>query len=1099
MTAQLVLLALSVPVAAQIPAEVSAILNESCVACHNDKLQSGKLRLDSPEAILAGGASGATVVAGASAQSPLYTRVVATDTARRMPPAGERVADAKAAILKAWIDGGAAGLPQLSSLAPADVDFSRDVEPVLKQNCYGCHAGAKPRSQLRLDRKSAALRGGIGGVAIVPGKADASRLIARVEGRGGEQRMPLGRPPLSLKEVAVLRSWIDKGAVWPAAAAGAEDDVIEKHWSYRKPVKPAVPGTGSHPIDAFLAARLAKEGLKMSPEASRETLLRRVTLDLTGLPPTTAELDAFVADTQPGAYERAVDRLLASPAYGERWARPWLDAARYADTNGFEKDLRRTMWKYRDWVIDALNRDMPFDQFTVEQIAGDLLPNPTPQQRVATGFHRNSMLNTEGGVDEDEAQFEVLLDRVNTTAAVWLGSTLGCTQCHNHKYDPFTQKEYYQMMAFFNHTKKAKEVNGEGFIYREPSLDLATPEQEQKRAGLKARIDELDAKLKTQTPSLDRELAKWEAEVAKADRSWKTIAVKEAKAAAGAVLSLQPDGSLLASGPNAQRETFTITGTLPKGKLTAIRLEALPDASLPRGGPGRDVYGNFIISSIELMVDGQPVTLSRLLSDDGRVNDMRRQQVWSIDASREDKRLARQLVLVLAKPLMLKQSAAFQARIAQNSEFLGQAMGRFRLSATAIDDPSLSVKPRASHRPILAQATKDREKKDQDRLAEYFRGIAPSLASARDELKSVKSELDKLGIASAMVMEEVAEGEPSDFLRERGGFSAKAEKVRADTPATLHAFPSGAPRNRLGLAQWLVSRDNPLTPRVIVNRIWEQYFGRGIVETVEDFGTQGAAPSHPELLDWLAVEFMDSGWSMKKLHRLIVTSAAYKQTSRVTPELLKADPYNRLLARGPRFRMEAEMIRDSGLAASGLLAAKVGGPSVFPPQPPGVWDIPYNDDKWETSKGDDRYRRGLYTFVRRSAMYPAMLNFDAVSREVCVVRRARTSTPLQALTTLNDEAFFEMAQALARRLLKEAPQNDRARVDLGYRLVAARKAKPNELDSTLGWLDGEKKYFAAHPEEAAKLAPQAANPAEQAAYTMLANVLLNLDEALTKE
>jgi hypothetical protein len=535
-----------------------------------------------------------------------------------------------------------------------------------------------------------------------------------------------------------------------------------------------------------------------------------------------------------------------------------------------------------------------------------------------------------------------------------------------------------------------------------------------------------------------------------------------------------------------------------KGRLTALRLEMLPHSSLPRTGPGRDVYGNFILSAMEVTVDGERVEFSRALADDGRLNDERRRQLWSVDAAREDTRLARQLVLVLKTPRKVRGGAAVAVRMISNSDFLCQAPGRFRLSAGSSPDPSLSVKPRWMHRPILAKPQGQRSEEERKRLAEYFRGIAPSLAASREELRTRKNELEKLGIVTALVMRE-SPGEAVDHVRTRGGFAAKAEEVRAGTPAALNPFPADAPRNRLGLARWLVSRDNPLTARVTVNRIWEQYFGRGIVETVEDFGTQGAAPTHPALLDWLAAEFMDSGWSMKKLHRQIVTSRTYRQTSRLTPPLLQKDPYNRLLARGPRMRLEAEMIRDAGLASSGLLAAKVGGPSVFPPQPPGVWDIPYNDDKWETSTGDDRYRRALYTFTRRSAMYPAMLNFDATSREVCSVRRVRTSTPLQALTTLNDEAFFEMAQALAARMLKEAPAADRARVDLGYRLVTARLARPNELDSTLGWLHREKQYFAAHLEEAARLAPRGTSPAEGAAYTMLANILLNLDEALHKE
>lgn len=1095
--------ALSLSAASAIAQEAALqILRESCAPCHNDKMQSAKLRLDSLDAIAAGGDHGPVVMPGNSAASALIIRAIATDNALRMPPAGERLSNDKVATLRAWIDAGAPGLPKLAS-AVGEVDYGKDVEPVLKKNCYSCHAGAQPKSQLRLDKKPTAMRGGVGGVAIVPGNAESSRLIARVEGRGGEPRMPLASTALSAREIAILRTWIDKGAVWPSNDTESADQLLQKHWSYRRVERPAIPAVSSataNAIDNFIVARLDADKLKPSAPASRERLLRRVSLDLTGLPPTPAEVAAFVADQRPDAYDRVVDRLLASPAYGERWARPWLDAARYADTNGFEKDLRRSVWKYRDWVINALNRDLPFNQFTIEQLAGDLLPNPTIEQRIATGFHRNTMYNEEGGVDKDEAQFEVLVDRVNTTATVWLGSTIGCSQCHNHKYDPFMQREYYQLMAFFSNGKKIEEEYGDTSVkYREPTLDLATPDQEAKRNEIKARIAELESRLKTQTPALDKEQADWEREIGRTDKTWRVADVTAALAANGSTLTKQGPGTLLASGPNPIRETYTVDFKSGLERVGALRIEVLPHESLPRGGPGRDVYGNFIVSTIEAELDGKPVEFVRALADDGRLNDTRRRQIWSIDASRDEKRLPRQIVLVLKSPLKLKRDQVLRLKIAQNSDFLGQSIGHFRVSSSDAKDPAMTVKPRAAHRPILAKAVAQRTADEKKRLSDYFRSTAPSLAASRDELREQKNALDKLGIVTALVMEEANAEHPSDYVRTRGGFSAKADKVMAGVPAALGSLAPGEPVNRLTLARWLVSRDNPLTARVFVNRVWEQYFGRGIVETTEDFGAQGARPTHPELLDWLAAEFMESGWSMKKLHRTIVMSSTYRQTSQVTPELLRVDPYNRLYARGPRFRLEAEMIRDLGLAASGLLSAKLGGPSVFPPQPPGVWDLPYNDDKWEVSTGEDRYRRGLYTFVRRSAMYPSMLNFDATSREVCNVRRIRTATPLQALTTLNDEAFFEMAKALGTRIAKEGGTSDRSRVDFGYRLVTARAARGNELDRALTWLDRERKYFAANPAEASKLAAGASNASEQAAWTMFANVLLNLDEALNKE
>lgn len=1078
---------------------VLKILADHCAMCHTGATAQGKLRVDSFANLAQGGGSGAAVVPGNAAASPLYSRLIATGP-HRMPP-GAPLPAAQIATLKAWIDSGATGLPRAE--APAKVDFATHVEPILKKNCFACHSGAQPKSQLRLDAKAAALRGGLSGPVIIPGDAAKSRLIHRVEGAHGEQRMPLKADPLKPVEIAVLKKWIDTGAVWPGPARADADTAIQKHWSYRPPVRPVLPsvrGATRNPIDAFLLARLEKQALTFSPEASRETLIRRLSFDLTGLPPSPAEVQSFVADSRPDAYEQLVERLLASPHYGERWARPWLDLARYADTNGYEKDRRRTMWKYRDWVIDAFNRDLGFDQFTIEQIAGDMLPEPTTAQRIATGFHRNTMYNEEGGVDKEEAHFEVLVDRVNTTATVWLGSTMGCTQCHNHKYDPFTQRDYYSMMAFFsNASKSTLEYGDTSTKFVEPTLDLATPAQETQRKALRAEIDRIDAKLKQQTPELDREQAEWENRIRAASAEWSPLAPRELSAQAGTQLTAAADGVITATGENPQRETYRIaTALAAPRRLTALRLEALPDPKLPRGGPGRDAYGNFIISDVTLTIDGRAVEFKRVLADNGRTDDPKaNKQLWTVDASKEDTRLARQLVLVLAQPLDLAANSKLEIRLRQDSDFLGQSVGRFRLSLTAADDPSWIVKARAEMRAILETPAAQRTPAQQRDLAAAFRAQSPSLAADRDRLKDLRQDLDRLGVVTALVLEEKPSFErPFDFIRTRGGFASKADKVYANAPAALGPLPESESPNRLGLARWLVSRDNPLTARVTVNRIWEQYFGRGLVETSEDFGSQGAAPSHPELLDWLAVEFMDRRWSMKAMHRLIVTSAAYRQTSRVTPALIQADPYNRLISRGPRFRLEAEMVRDLSLAASGLLARKVGGPSVFPPQPPGIWDVPYSDDKWEESKGEDKFRRGLYTFTRRSALYPAMMNFDATSREFCTVRRIRTNTPLQALTTLNDAAFFETAQALGRRILTEGGSTDRSRIDFGFRLATGRAPNPQEADRILGWLAGEQSYFAAHAAEAARISGA---DAAQAPWTMFANVLLNLDETLTKE
>lgn len=981
----------------------------------------------------------------------------------------------------------------LAALAAFDAPAADDAQNILRSACISCHGAGRAMAGLRLDTMETAAR------AVVPGRSSDSALIRRVISADPRRRMPLGAAALKPEQIAVLRAWID---ALPASSAKPEEP---KHWAYRKPVRPALPEPNSaaavrNPIDRFLLARLEKEGLAFSPEAPRQTLIRRVSLDLTGLPPSLAEVDAFVADTRPDAYERLVNRLLASPHFGERWARPWLDLARYADTNGYEKDRRRTMWKYRDWVIDAFNQDMPFDRFTIEQIAGDMLPDATPSEKIATGFHRNTQFNEEGGVDRDEAQFEVMVDRVNTTATVWLATTFTCAQCHNHKYDPFTQRDYYSLMAFFNNGRREIEQYGDTSTkYKEPELDLATATQETRRRRLRDSIHELEARLETPTPELEREQAAWEASVREADASWQAIQPERAVSAGGAKLDADASGALLASGANARHETFTVEGNLPVSKPRGIRIEALPHASLPRGGPGRDVYGNFVVTSVlvETALAGggwAPVEMKRIVADDGRVDDKGR-QLWTVDATRDDRRLRRQLILLPKSPLEPGQ-ARLRITIVGDSDFSGQSMGSFRVSASGAADPALSVRLRAKMRPLF-EIEAPRRTPDQGReFASYFRDIAPSLEPVRDRVKDLKSDLDRLGVVTALVMQERPGFErPFDFVRTRGGFANKAEKVYANVPAALHPLPEDALPNRLGLAKWLASTDNPLTPRVVMNRIWEQYFGCGIVETSEDFGMQGERPTHPELLDWLATEFIARGWSLKAMHRLIVTSAAYRQTSRVTPDVLRIDPYNRLISRGPRFRMEAEMIRDAALAGSALLSAKIGGPSVFPPQPPGVWDIPYSDDKWVESKGEDRFRRGLYTFVRRSALYPAMMNFDGTSREVCTVRRVRTNTPLQALTTLNDAAFFEIARALGDRIRREGGSNDRARIAYGFRLVTARTPRPAEFDRIQGWMEDQRRYFSGHSAEAAKLG---AGP-EEATWTMFGNVLLNLDETLTKE
>ncbi len=1027
----------------------------------------------------------------------------------------------------------AAQAPAPAPAAAAAVDFTRDIQPIFKTYCAECHGPKKGRARLRLHTPGLIMKGGESGPLLVPGSSQNSLLIHRVLGLDGDDRMPLDNDPLPEEVVARLRAWIDQGARGPAgetlsadAASSGPQEAVQEHWAYVKPSRPALPDVATpewvrSPIDRFVLARLQSEKLSPSPEAVRTTMLRRVTLDLTGLPPSPPDVAAFLADNRPDAYERVVDRLLASPAYGERWARPWLDLARYADTNGYEKDNRRSIWKYRDWVIDALNRDMPFTQFTIEQIAGDMLPGATVQQKIASGFHRNAMTNEEGGVDPEESRYEALVDRTNTTSTVWLGTTLGCAQCHNHKYDPFSQKDYYRMLAFFSSADYESRTFGDGTRFFEPTLDLATPEQESAYKKQQAEIERLEQVLKTPTPAVTEAQRQWEEALRAADAAWTPLRPESATATGNVVLTVAPDGSVLASGPNPKLVTYTVAARTPLARITGLRLEALPDASLPKGGPGRDAYGHFRITALEAAVAPaaeprrapEPVRVETVRVDEsaGAFDPMllvappsavrdRTRASWAINAMRDTERLPRHAVLAAAAPFGFDGGTRVTLRIDQLDGTIGQGLGRFRIAVTDAADPLHGADLAPRLRQLLSIAAAARTPAQADDMAAAFRAASPLLKPTRDALAAARTALAALEIPSTQVMRErVGFERPSFELRVRGSFAAKGERVFARTPAALHPMRDDQPVNRLGLARWLVDENNPLVARVVVNRLWEQIFGRGIVETSEDFGSQGAPPSHPELLDWLATEFVAKGWSQKAILREIVLSATYRQTSAAPPVLVERDPYNRLLARGPRVRMEAEMIRDVALAASGLLSPKMFGPSVFPPQPDGIWNQPYSSDKWTTSTGEDRYRRSLYTFWRRTSPYPSFMTFDATSREYCTVRRVRTNTPLQALTLLNDPASFEVARALAGRMRRVAG-GPRERAAEGVRLVLSRDGTADELDRLAKAYDTELQHYRAHPDAAALAAgAPAEDPAEVSAWTLVANILLNLDEAVTKE
>jgi len=1035
-----------------------------------------------------------------------------------------------AAAFGPWRPDWLASTAVTSAQTPA-IDFATQIEPILQAQCYECHGEKKARGKLRLHSRDLALKGGATGPLLVPGDSAKSYLIQRILGEGGEDQMPLDEDPLPPEQIALLRAWVDQGAAWPAPSGSSGTETVQEHWSYVTPTRATPPPVSNQawtrtPVDRFVLARLDVEKLMPSHEAPRAAILRRVSLDLTGLPPTVAELDAFLADARPDAYERVVDRLLASPHFGERWARLWLDLARYADSNGFEADRLRSMWPYRDWVINALNTDMPFDRFTVEQIAGDMLPAATRDQRIASGFHRNAMTNEEGGVDPDEALYDVQVDRVNTTATVWLGSTVACAQCHNHKYDPFSQKDYFKMMAFFANPSFKVEKHGAGSKYVEAQVDLATPEQDAARSALRAQLEASEAAMTASAPERVAAQVRWESDVRAAAQAWTALVPQTAVATNGVLLTVRDDASVVASGPNPQLTTYTIDATADAASITGLRLEALLDGSLPKQGPGRDAYGHFRVTSVRVFAApaDDPASRTRVafaalkgdgnvsrgdlleLTTDAPVTYSRLGRAWVVDAVRDGWRVPFQLVLLPKTPIAHPGGTRLTVEIGHEDGTLGQGLGRFRLSTTTATTPLDVVAVSARTRAAIDVPRAARTAVQESDLATQFREQSPLFAADRKEVARLKKAIDDLKLPTTLVMADTPTFErPSTFLRERGAFTSPGERVPANTLSALPPMAEDLPPNRLGLARWLVSRDNPLTARVMANRLWEALYGRGLVETSEDFGTMGSPPSHPELLDWLAVELMDKGWSVKTLLKTMVLSATYRQDSTVSAALQARDPYNRLLARGPRFRMEAEMVRDVALAASGQLRPRIGGPSVFPSQPPNIWDNPYDNSRWIESTGEDRYRRSLYTFHRRTAPYPMFTTFDATSRELCTVRRVRTNTPLQALATLNDEGFFEFARALAVRLRTEAaPATVDARLSYGFRLVTSRLPTATELTRLRAYYAETRKRYAATPAAAAEALGRptgtatTADDIDLAAWTMVGNVLLNLDETVTK-
>lgn len=1269
--------------------KVLPIFSEVCFECHGEKRQRGDFRMDTYQAMLLGGKTGLPVFVAGNPDASRMIQAVRREGELKMPP-DEELWPEDVAILEEWVKRGAIwpGSAEVEPLADAhseaapskaavpmatltvasgpEVDFDREVLPILADKCFACHGpdAAVRKADLRLDDPAAAFAElPSGRRALVAGELDVSQVFQRIAAEDPLDRMP---PPdftkeLTDDEIQTLGRWIQQGAPW------------EKHWAFVPPKQAELPEVSQpewvrNPIDAFVLARLDREGLSPAAEADKRTLIRRVTFDLTGLPPTLDEIDAFLADDEPGAYERVVDRLLMSPRYGEHSARYWLDAARYADTNGYHIDNERYMWRWRDWVIGAFNKNMPYDQFTIEQLAGDLMPSPGQSELIATGFNRNHMINFEGGAIPEEYRVQYVIDRVDTTSTVWMGLTAGCAQCHDHKYDPISQKEFYEFAAFFNSVKERGLDGNSGNA--QPSVVAPLDEQQTAVDEQRMLVAETEAALLRELPEVDAAQAAWEAEWR--DRfagRWTTLTPESMRSQRGADLTVLDDGSILVSGFSADQDIYEIRFEADLKDIQAIRIEAIPDDSNPKGGTGRSDSGVFVLTGLDATAEIEDeksrkrnvrfdeAFADRFSDEEGPALTIDRDTGSGWRAVAPDS--TQSAVFVADQPFGYGEGGTLFLRLRHESKTAKAALGRFRVSVTtdpaiapsklnvwhatgryrfasgdtALDetfpaesgfdsdataengqylwsrvttdpagDGTLTVGDGAgviylqrtiespvertmrvglgSKGPIViwlngAEVYRFNEKRslkaDTDfvdlnlqsgkndllvklvnhvgeagiafrAVEERREGLLPSeqllIASSADsltdgertklrrlyrsqhwsewpeleaKLAAQREELKKRedAIPTVMVMGEM-ETPRQTFVLKRGQYDQPTTPVTADTPDFLPPMEEELPENRLGLAWWLMDRNHPLTARVAVNRFWQQHFGLGIVRTSEDFGTQGARPVHPELLDYLAVTFIESCWDVKAMHRLMVTSSTYRQSARGSAEALDRDPENRLYARGPRFRLDAEQIRDAALAVSGLLVEKIGGPSVKPYQPKGLWEevaygANFTAQVFEPDSGDALYRRSMYTFWKRTAPPPSMMLFDAPNRETCTVRRARSNTPLQALALMNDPQFVEAARAFAERTVREGGDTPESRIAFAFEAATGRPPVPRETEIILSNFETQRARFAENAEAAAGLIavgdsepPADIEADELAAWTVVTSLILNLDETITR-
>jgi len=1138
--------------------DIQPLLETACVKCHGAEKKKGAFRIDTREELLKGGEEGKAIVEGDSAKSPLIHYVARLVADLEMPPKGKGdvLTPAQIGALRAWIDKGAkwpdgvrltapkaddkpkkfdvAALPQP---AARTIDFVRDIQPIFASACYGCHGPKKQEAALRLDHKATALKGGEGGVAIVAGKSAESRLIHLVSGLQ-EEVMPKKGEKLSPDQVGVLRAWIDQGAQWPDSASIVLVDKTD-HWAFKAPLKAKLPTVKNaawreNPIDSFVAARLEKEGFQPSPQTDRATLLRRASLDLIGLPPTVREMETYLADSSAEAFGKQVDRLLASPHYGERWGRHWLDAARYADSDGFEKDKPRFTWSYRDWVIGALNRDLPYDQFIIEQIAGDQIPNATQDQIIATGFLRNSMINEEGGVDPEQFRMEAMFDRMEAIGKGILGLTIQCSQCHNHKFDPISQEEYYRLFAFLNNDHEAQPV-----VYVADDL--------RKRADILREIGEIQSGMKQAMPEWDSRMAKWEEEWrARPKIEWTVIQpIVEDISTGGQRYLPQKDGSFIAAGYQPTKHEAKMTIRTDMSTITAFQIECLNDANLPANGPGRSHFGTFGLTEfkveaapasdagkrvpvkfVKATADLEPAPETsinaafhekkpgrRVIGPASYAIDGKEDSSWSNDIGPGRRNRECAAVFSTAAPIVNPGGTELTIKISQkaggwNSDDLhANNLGRFRLSITGAANAEADPAPKHI-RTLLESPKSQRSAAQVATVFDFWRSGVPEFKEANAKIdalwKTHPEGTTQLALQSREQMRDT-------FMLKRGDWLKPGKGVSGGVPATLHPLPANAPTTRLSFAKWLADSKSPTTARALVNRVWQSYFGTGIVSTSEDFGTQCEAPSHPELLDWLACDFMEHGWSVKHLQRLIVSSQTYQQSSKVIADLYAKDPYNRMLARGARLRVDGEVVRDIGLSVSGLLNPKLGGRSVMPPAPAFLFQPPasYAPFPWVEETGSERFRRAVYTYRRRSTPYPALQAFDVPEGNTACVRRGRSNTPLQALTTLNEPLFVECARALARKILEEGGTSDAERISYAFRRALSRAPTEGEAKTVLALLEKQRARLADGKINANELAsgkaeapanlPKGVDAATLAAYTVVARVMLNLDETITKE